>query len=538
MAGLLDFLSSDEAALGLGLLAAGGPTTDPNRAGFGQSLAAGVQYAQGNADNRMRRQFQQSQIEENAAQRDMQRHKLAMSQRQMDMDAQFLGLAPAGAAAPGGSGAIPEQAAGLPKAVEAFAQGTPATFGGVALTAAQISQKYGIPVEAIINDYRSNGGKKIAEFIMSKGTPDMQVSNGYAYDKNKLQPGFLPSLTTSTSGQTSMTQIRDGQPVVSAPQGALETYGAYRAADAGLKPIKIYNPQTRREEYTSEGAVVGALPAVSGGRLAPMAGPAGNVQSSGYAGGDRNAANAESIRVIQSEMMKPGNSAEDMAGMRREIARLQQQSGVPAAASGNFAAGPSAEEAAANKAAETRAVGTASADVVRDTATQKKEKSAGEMIAAVRRARELLKEGPTASGLGELADKGAAFIGESSKGAEVAAKLDIVAGDLVNNVPRMEGPQSDGDRIEYKIQAGRAADRSIPAKQRLAAMDEVEKLQMKYAKLNGGAPGAEGGGDEARAKPKVLDALPTPNSSNKGQRIRDTTTGKILKSNGLQWKEE
>ncbi len=37
---------------------------------------------------------------------------------------------------------------------------------------------------------------------------------------------------------------------------------------------------------------------------------------------------------------------------------------------------------------------------------------------------------------------------------------------------------------------------------------------------------------------KLVDALPTPNGSNKGQRIRDTTTGKILVSNGMQWKAE
>ena len=44
------------------------------------------------------------------------------------------------------------------------------------------------------------------------------------------------------------------------------------------------------------------------------------------------------------------------------------------------------------------------------------------------------------------------------------------------------------------------------------------------------------GGD--KPKGNVFDALPTANASNKGQRIRDTTTGKILRSNGMQWKEE
>ena len=37
---------------------------------------------------------------------------------------------------------------------------------------------------------------------------------------------------------------------------------------------------------------------------------------------------------------------------------------------------------------------------------------------------------------------------------------------------------------------------------------------------------------------RVIDSLPTPNAGNKGQRIRDTSTGKILVSNGLQWRAE
>lgn len=41
---------------------------------------------------------------------------------------------------------------------------------------------------------------------------------------------------------------------------------------------------------------------------------------------------------------------------------------------------------------------------------------------------------------------------------------------------------------------------------------------------------AQGGGQ--------LDALPTANAANKGRKIRDTTTGKILVSNGMSWKEE
>ncbi len=43
MAGILDFLNSPDAQLGIGLLAAGGPTTDPNRSGLGQRIAGALQ---------------------------------------------------------------------------------------------------------------------------------------------------------------------------------------------------------------------------------------------------------------------------------------------------------------------------------------------------------------------------------------------------------------------------------------------------------------------------------------------------------------
>ncbi|MDM0007895.1 hypothetical protein QTI51_24610 [Variovorax sp. J22G73] len=63
---LLDFLNTPDAQLGLGLLAAGGPSTQPMS--FGQRIAQGVQYAQSSKDADLRRQYVRSQIDENAAQ--------------------------------------------------------------------------------------------------------------------------------------------------------------------------------------------------------------------------------------------------------------------------------------------------------------------------------------------------------------------------------------------------------------------------------------------------------------------------------------
>ena len=38
-------------------------------------------------------------------------------------------------------------------------------------------------------------------------------------------------------------------------------------------------------------------------------------------------------------------------------------------------------------------------------------------------------------------------------------------------------------------------------------------------------------------KPSQMEALPTANASNRGKKIRDTTTGKVLVSNGMTWTE-
>lgn len=475
--GILDFLQTPEAQMGIGLLAAGGPSTTPMN--VGQRVQLAMQGMSAQQQNALKMKLLQSQVDENASQNALRQAQLTQQQRR---DAYFMGDGMGGGSASPAAG-LPGSAGmpgGAPMAAPGVAAaGSPVAAGGDKFS--QMAAQYRVPREALVMDYMTNGGKGIAEMIAKRGTPNWQNVNGNLVDTNAagFNGGLQAGMASSADGKVTAWQP-DGQGglVVGAPRGALDTFSAYKSVEANLKPFKVYNPQTQREEYTTEGAVV-----------APMAGQRGNVQSSGYAGGDRNGANAESIRMIQSELAKPGNSPADVAAMQREVQRLQTQSGV-APQSGNFAAGPSSTEAATAKANEARAVDTAKADVGRDSAAIKKVKSAGEMVAAVRRARELLNEGPTGSGGGEVIDKTAAFFGKSMQGADVAAKLDIVGGELLNNVPRMEGPQSDGDRIEYKIQAGRAADRSVPVKQRLAAMDEMERLQMKYAGLNGGAPAA------------------------------------------------
>jgi hypothetical protein len=64
----------------------------------------------------------------------------------------------------------------------------------------------------------------------------------------------------------------------------------------------------------------------------------------------------------------------------------------------------------------------------------------------------------------------------------------------------------------------------------------IESLKIR---AGGGAKKAEGITEKLVQESKnIVDTLPPANTSNRGQRIRDTTTGKILKSNGMSWVAE
>lgn len=68
MAGLLDFLNTDEARLGIGLLGAGAPQTDPSKTGLGFAMQSGMDAVDANKKAQMARMYAQSQIMENMSQ--------------------------------------------------------------------------------------------------------------------------------------------------------------------------------------------------------------------------------------------------------------------------------------------------------------------------------------------------------------------------------------------------------------------------------------------------------------------------------------
>lgn len=86
---------------------------------------------------------------------------------------------------------------------------------------------------------------------------------------------------------------------------------------------------------------------------------------------------------------------------------------------------------------------------------------------------------------------GKAFFGKSDESTQANADLAIYGGQLLNNVPRMEGPQSDADLISYKEQAGKIADPKVPAGDKRSALKVMDGLRAKYAYLNEGDTSAD-----------------------------------------------
>jgi len=128
-----------------------------------------------------------------------------------------------------------------------------------------------------------------------------------------------------------------------------------------------------------------------------------------------------------------------------------------------------------------------------DAATDinKKAVKAGAMSGLADRAIGILEGGKvTGSGLGALRDAGLGFFGKSTEKMDNNSVLELIAGNLTSNVPRMEGPQSDYDVLNYQKMAADVGNRTKPASARIAAAKEIIRLNSKYAHLNGGAQNA------------------------------------------------
>ena len=117
-------------------------------------------------------------------------------------------------------------------------------------------------------------------------------------------------------------------------------------------------------------------------------------------------------------------------------------------------------------------------------AAVKNQKNMGKLGDLITQARGILPNA-TASGIGAKMDEANRFVGRTTPGAQAAAKLSAIGGNMLMMMPRMEGPQSDRDVENYKLMTGKIGDPTIPAAERAAAMDAIEEIASRYA---GGTP--------------------------------------------------
>jgi len=122
----------------------------------------------------------------------------------------------------------------------------------------------------------------------------------------------------------------------------------------------------------------------------------------------------------------------------------------------------------------------AKAAAERNAAMAQRAQDAQQSLSLLDEAEKLL-PGATNGRMDNALDAGAALFGLSTSTAQNTAQLNLIAGQLTAKVPRFEGPQSDGDRAEYKAMAGDLANPLKPVQTRQAALRRMRELARKAA---------------------------------------------------------
>lgn len=574
MAGLLDFFGNGwEDPKSNAVMALAGGLLDGDFAG---GMKGYSQVMAGAGDAKMKRLMQEAQIAKYGADTEMDKQKLSLSQAKEKRDAEFETMLNAALKSRQlGGVATPNMPVTGSQDGGSQVGGQGAMSGG--------GQSYndpfaGVNPMAMMLDMRNNGGKKMGDWVNDRTAPKWENINGNMVNTNapNFQGGFQAGMKASDNGQMSMWQP-DGQGglIVGAPRGALDTYSAYRNADEAAKSKFGTTTITTPGGGTSLVTNDTLLNMARGNQPAPMQRPAAagsEAQIIANAMGGLNGlpmtarGGTVSMKSTPSEMDKPrifqdafqaasqqfanaqklgdipamNRAQSDMREIQKELGGNRPQSLAPNQApqsAPSFGLPLQSQQekdrmAAENDAYKAKLVDTAKADVARESTKTAEKKQYNQFSTGIDRAIDLLKQNPTASGIGAMADTGLGFIGQSTKSGDTANQLNALSGWLTANVPRMEGPQSNFDVENYKLMAGAVGDRTKPISTRLAAAEEVKKLQEKYADIN------RGGEPKKQESKNIIDSLPAANTSNRGQRIRDTTTGKILKSNGISWVAE
>jgi hypothetical protein len=112
---------------------------------------------------------------------------------------------------------------------------------------------------------------------------------------------------------------------------------------------------------------------------------------------------------------------------------------------------------------------------------QKNVKNAKSAFNAIKNVSEILGSNAPSSGRGENIITGVReFFGRGGEASKTDAQLKVLEQQLVQQVPRFEGPQSDKDVASYKAAAGDVGNPNIPIASRMGALQVLIDLNKKY----------------------------------------------------------
>lgn len=259
MAGLLDLLfNNPDPEVKAGLLSLGSGLM---QGGPGQGAKDYSNYMQAAPDIAMKRKMA---IEELAMKQLAEKRAQGDYEMQQDFYKR-LGI--------GGPQSAPSQGAGLSPSVMSslpseFQTPTVASMGPQAQAQQGDGSTFmGVPKVAIAADLAFKKGAGIGDMLYKQGTPNWQNVNGNMVNTNApgFQGGLQDGIQTSANGQTSQIKIVNGKPVISAPEGSVQTALSFKSGEQ----VPVDLPDGRKATFTpgewSDYTSNGTIPARYGG---------------------------------------------------------------------------------------------------------------------------------------------------------------------------------------------------------------------------------------------------------------------------------
>lgn len=181
---------------------------------------------------------------------------------------------------------------------------------------------------------------------------------------------------------------------------------------------------------------------------------------------------------------------------------VQPNPNVPGQAMGGFAKTLPPEDRPETKGAQVAAMEAAKSTAAANTAVTKKATQGTSTLSLLEGVDDLIDKS-TGSMVGAGVDYAAGAVGKATEGATAIGQLKVIQANLMLNMPRMEGPQSDRDVDLYREAAAQIGDPTVPAPIRKAAVDTIRSISRKYeagAPKPGPAPKPAASSDEDLVK--------------------------------------